>query len=28
MFEAEIMENGITFNYGIYKKIILDICQL
>ncbi|MDJ0519075.1 MAG: 6-carboxytetrahydropterin synthase [Trichodesmium sp. MO_231.B1] len=27
MFEAEVMENGITFNYGIYKKIILDICQ-
>ena len=21
------MENGITFDYGIYKKIILDICQ-
>lgn len=21
------MENGITFNYCIYKKIILDICQ-
>lgn len=28
MFEAEVMENGIAFNYNIYKKIILDICQL
>ncbi|MCL2934615.1 MAG: 6-carboxytetrahydropterin synthase [Trichodesmium sp. MAG_R03] len=28
MFEAEVMENGIAFNYNVYKKIILDICQL
>ena len=28
MFEAEVMENGIAFNYGIYKKIILNLCQL
>ncbi|MCL2923877.1 MAG: 6-carboxytetrahydropterin synthase [Trichodesmium sp. MAG_R04] len=28
MFEAAVMENGIAFNYGIYKKIILNLCQL
>ncbi|GFZ97181.1 6-carboxytetrahydropterin synthase [Okeania sp. KiyG1] len=28
MFEAEVMENGTAFNYGIYKKIIFDTCQL
>lgn len=27
MFEAEVMENGMTFDYGIYKKIIFEICQ-
>ena len=27
MLKAEVMENGIAFDYGIYKKIILDICQ-
>ncbi|MGB3508259.1 MAG: 6-carboxytetrahydropterin synthase [Microcoleaceae cyanobacterium] len=27
MFEAEVMENGTAFNYSIYKKIVLDICQ-
>ncbi len=27
IFEAEVMENGMTFDYGIYKKIILEICE-
>ncbi len=27
MFEAEVMENGMTFDYGIYKKIIFENCQ-
>ncbi|NEQ76507.1 MAG: 6-pyruvoyl tetrahydrobiopterin synthase [Okeania sp. SIO2C9] len=27
MFEAEVTNNGMTFDYGIYKEIILNICQ-
>lgn len=26
MFKVEVMESGIVFDYGIYKKIIFDIC--
>ena len=27
-FEAAVMEHGMAFDYGIYKKIILDLCQI
>ncbi len=25
--EAEVTENGMAFDYGIYKKVILELCQ-
>jgi len=25
--EAEVMENGLAFDYGIYKRVILELCQ-
>lgn len=26
-FDTEVMENGMAFNYDIYKKVILELCQ-
>lgn len=25
--EAEVAENGLAFDYGIYKKVIIEVCQ-
>jgi 6-pyruvoyltetrahydropterin/6-carboxytetrahydropterin synthase len=26
-FETEVIENGMAFNYDIYKKVVLELCQ-